>query len=108
MEVVDLKRKIGRMLPVRRPEMVHRSPVDYDRRENARVVEKELFEGDESESDEEEDMKDYTLVKRMAEEICDYFVAKDVYAGRVTDTEPPVVELYGIDEEIIRITVDTE
>jgi len=91
------------MLPVRRPEMVHKSPVDYDRRENARVVEKEL-----SESDEEEGMKDYTLVKQMAEEICDYFVAKDVYAGRVTDTEPPVVELYGIDEEIIRITVDTE
>ena len=95
--------KIGRALPVRRAEQIHKSPTDYNRRENQRVVDKEL-----SEMDEEEDMKDYTQANKLAEEICDSIVANGINAARVTDTEPPVIEVYGITDEVLKITVDVE
>ena len=40
------KPKIGRKLPVTKPEMTHKTPMDYDRRDNEHIIEKELEEMD--------------------------------------------------------------
>jgi hypothetical protein len=92
-----------RPLPVRRVEQIHKSPKDYDRRDNVAAVEEGLKET------EEDDMeKDYTRAEAMAEEILSMVIKDGIHAARITRTKPPVVEVYGITDEVIKITVDVE
>lgn len=100
----ELAKRIGRMIPVRKPNVVHRSITDYDRRDSKSVIEEAL-----SEMDEEDDMKNYTRVKAVAEEIFTFMACKGVNAvSYPEDTEPPVIKVYGITDEILEITVDVK
>lgn len=58
--------------------------------------------------DEEEDMKDYARAKVMAKDVFNYLVGRGANATRLVDTEPPVIEVYGITDEVLEITVDVK
>lgn len=93
--------KAYRPFPVHRVEQVHKSPMDYDRRDNERSIKQEL---------KEEDMKDYTRADKIAEDIYQMIIDKGSCAARIL-TEPdqsPVIEVFGITHEVIKITVDVE
>jgi len=53
-------------------------------------------------------MKDYSKAREMADRIRDMVMETGIHAARVTDTEPPVVEVYGITKDVLKITVDVE
>lgn len=98
-----LAKIIGRQMPVTKPNTVHKSPTDYDRRNNQYSIDNELFE-----MDGEEHMKDFTIAKKIAQDIYDNIIASGAHAARVTDSEPPVIEVYGITDEVYIITVDVK
>jgi len=60
------------------------------------------------------------FAKKLAEELCRRFVNEGIYAARLTETDPSVVEIYGMNEtdpsvveiygmnETVKITFETK
>lgn len=51
-------------------------------------------------------MKDYTRAKKVAHGILKHILEQNVNAARLMDGVPPVVEVYGVTDEVLEITVD--
>jgi len=50
--------------------------------------------------------KDYTMAKAVAKEVYDYYIREGLFAvGLLENTEPPVLEVYGI-KDTVKITFE--